>query len=68
MTDGVSTWSPQSEDQWQREEDRCRVEVAGIEALLRAGHPDVEGLVLALADWSQELRMIEREKKNAASG
>ena len=46
-----------------QEEDRCRVEIASIEALLRAGHPDVEGLVLALADWSQELRMIEREKR-----
>jgi hypothetical protein len=58
--------SPQTEDKWQREVDRCRSEVASIEALLRAGHPDVEGLVLALADWSEELRMIAREKKKAA--
>jgi DNA invertase Pin-like site-specific DNA recombinase len=28
---------------------------------LRAGHPDVEGLCLALADWSGELRIIEKE-------
>ncbi len=65
-TAGVLTASPQREDQWQREVDRCRVEIASIEALLRAGHPDVEGLVLALADWSEELRMIAREKKKAA--
>jgi hypothetical protein len=25
---------------------------------LRAGHPDVEGLCLALADWSAELRLL----------
>jgi hypothetical protein len=31
-----------------------------IEALLRAGHPDVPGLCLALADWSAELRIVER--------
>jgi len=55
------------QDQWQREVDRCREEIASIEALLRAGHPDVEGLVLALADWSEELRMIAREKKEAAA-
>jgi hypothetical protein len=30
-----------------------------VEAQLRAGHPDVEGLCLALADWSGELRLIE---------
>jgi hypothetical protein len=26
---------------------------------LRAGYPDVEGLCLALADWSAELRILE---------
>ena len=62
----VSTRSPQTGDKWQREVDRCRLEIASIEALLRAGHPDVAGLVLALADWSEELRMIAREKKKAA--
>jgi hypothetical protein len=30
-----------------------------LEALLRAGYPDVEGLCLALADWSAELRILE---------
>jgi len=28
--------------------ERCRAEIAAIEALLLAGHPDVEGLCLAL--------------------
>jgi hypothetical protein len=40
--------------------DRCRAEIAAAEALLRAGHPDVEGLCMALADWSAELRILER--------
>jgi hypothetical protein len=39
--------------------DRCRQEIAAIEAQLRAGHPDVQGLCLALADWSAELRILE---------
>ena len=61
-TAGVSTRSPLSESQWQLEVERCRSEVAHVEAQLRAGHTDVEGLVLALADWSQELRILLREK------
>jgi hypothetical protein len=32
--------------------------MAEVEAALRAGHPDVEGLCLALADWSGELRLL----------
>ena len=52
---------------------RCRREIAEIEAQIRAGHPDLEGLCLALSDWSRELRLIERElgpetKKPAAAG
>jgi hypothetical protein len=39
----------------------CRREIAAIEAQLRAGHPDVQGLCLALADWSAELRLLEEE-------
>ena len=38
---------------------RCRIELAEIERLLRSGHPNVEGLCLALCDWSIELHMIE---------
>jgi hypothetical protein len=33
---------------------------------LVAGHPDVEGLCLALADWSAELRMLQNEKRRRA--
>ena len=29
------------------------------EALLRAGHPDLQGLLLALSDWAHEKRLIE---------
>ena len=41
--------------------ERCRREIAEAEAALRAGHPDVEGLCLALADWSCELRLLREE-------
>jgi hypothetical protein len=33
--------------------------LAAIEAEIRAGNPDVEGLCLALSDWSAELRILE---------
>ena len=36
---------------------RCRQEIAAIKTLLLAGHPDIEGLCLALRDWSGELRL-----------
>jgi hypothetical protein len=39
--------------------ERCRREIASIEALLRAGHPDVAGLCQALLDWSAELRLLQ---------
>jgi hypothetical protein len=38
--------------------ERCRREIAVIEEQLRAGHRDVQGRCLALADWSAELRML----------
>ena len=38
---------------------RCEEEIAEAERLLRAGHPDVEGLALALSDWSLAKRIIE---------
>ena len=41
----------------------CVREIATIENLLRAGHPDVHGLCLALTDWSAELRILEEERK-----
>ena len=38
---------------------RCRAEIATLEALLRSGHKDVGGLMLALADWRAELAELE---------
>jgi hypothetical protein len=38
---------------------RCTKEIAQVEAQLRAGHRDLEGLLLALLDWSRERQMIE---------
>jgi hypothetical protein len=52
-------------DQFTREGiEQCQREIAAIEAQLRAGHSDLQGLCLALADWSAELRILleEREK------
>jgi len=39
--------------------DRCLREISEIERLLRDGHPDVQGLCLALFDWRTELKLIE---------
>jgi hypothetical protein len=39
--------------------ERCRREIADIEALIRGGHPDLDGLCLALSDWWAELRLID---------
>jgi hypothetical protein len=41
--------------------ERCRQEIADIEALICAGHPDLQELCLALSDWCAELRLIEQE-------
>ena len=41
--------------------ERCRREIAAIEAELLAGNPDVQGLCLALSDWSAELRLLGQE-------
>jgi hypothetical protein len=49
-----------------REAERCRSEIAAIEAELLAGNPDVAGLVLALADWSAELCILQNEKRRRA--
>ena len=43
--------------------DRCRREIAAIEAELLAGNLDVAGLCLALSDWSAELRILQNEKR-----
>ena len=38
--------------------ERCRREIAEIEAELRAGHGDMHGRLLGLKDWSAELRLL----------
>ena len=43
--------------------ERCRREIAAIEAEILAGNPDVAGLCLALSDWSAELRILEAEQR-----
>src|ERR1035437_10359712 len=42
--------------------ERCRREIAAVELLIRAGHPDLQGLCLALADWSAELRLLQASR------
>jgi hypothetical protein len=49
-------------DQQRADIDRCRREIAALEAEIRAGHPDLDGLCLALADWRGELRLLEGDK------
>jgi len=46
--------------------ERCHREIAAIEAELLAGNPDVQGLCLALSDWSAELRILQDEKRRQA--
>ena len=38
--------------------ERCFQEIAAVEAELRSGNPDLDGLCLALSDWSAELRIL----------
>jgi len=54
-----------SDSECQREIERCQSQIAAIEAELLAGNPDVEGLCMALADWSAELRALEEERRRA---
>ena len=39
--------------------ERCIREIVEIEAQIRGGNPDLQGLCLALGDWSAELRLIQ---------
>jgi hypothetical protein len=43
--------------------ERCRREIAAIEAEILAGNPDLQGLCLALSDWWAELRILEEEQR-----
>ena len=47
--------------------ERCRREIAEIEGQIRAGHPDVQGLCLALSDWSAEVRILQNGQRFRAS-
>lgn len=42
---------------------RCEQEIAAIEAQLREGAGDVEGLLQGLQDWAYEKRMILEESR-----
>jgi wobble nucleotide-excising tRNase len=66
VTEEASVRLRQSASQLQKEIERCEQEIAEIEALLGSGNPDVEGLCLALADWSAELRLLIQEKSAAS--
>ena len=39
--------------------ERCRQEIATLEALLRSDHPEELGLLMAIGDWYIELSLIE---------
>ena len=38
--------------------ERCDKEIRQIEVLLRSGHQDLDGLLLALVDWRTERRLL----------
>jgi len=38
--------------------ERCDNEIRHVEQLLRSGHPDIDGLLLALRDWRTERRLL----------
>ena len=46
--------------------ERCRREIADIEAEILAGNPDLPGLCLALRDWNAELRILQNEESRQA--
>ena len=43
--------------------ERCKREIAAIEAEILAGNPDLSGLCLALSDWHAEWRLLEAEQR-----
>ena len=47
----------------ERQIQRCNAEIATVEKMLYAEHPDVEGLCMALSDWSAELRILQEEQR-----
>jgi hypothetical protein len=45
--------------------ERCDKEMADAEAMLRAGHRDMEGLLLQLMDWAIERRLLSGTRTEA---
>jgi len=43
--------------------ERCKTEIAAIEAEILAGNPDLPCLCLALSDWHAEWRLLEAEQR-----
>jgi hypothetical protein len=46
--------------------ERCLREIAEIESQICAGNPEVDGLCLALSDWSAELALLRQENSSLA--
>ena len=44
--------------------ERCDEEIRQVELLLRSGHPDTDGLLLALVDWRTERQLVRAEQEN----
>jgi hypothetical protein len=44
--------------------ERCKREIAAIEAEILAGNPDLQGLCLALSDWHAEWRILESDARD----
>ncbi len=47
--------------------ERCKREIAAIEAEILAGSPDLPGLCLALSEWHAEWRILEAEQREGRS-
>ena len=65
---GPQSTTPLTESELDREMDRCRSEIANAEQEIRAGHLDIQGLCLAIYDWSQELRILQNEQRRLRRG
>ena len=47
--------------------ERCHREIAAIESQILAGNPDIQGLCLALSDWSAELKLLQQDRASGES-
>ena len=48
--------------------ERCNHEISQMETLLREGHTDIDGLLLALVDWCEERRLLIRSGEEFQNG